>query len=435
MSLNRALGALLLPGAFAGLLWAQCDRSPLLIRNVSVWTGTALADGRDVLFRDGRVARVGRNLEAPPDARTIDGRGDTLLPGLIDLHLHFSIPGLPAGVRDFEVSGRQLLRYGVTAGRLHLASLEQAADLRRRGMEDCAAIPRIQAGGPGLGGGAPNVDGPVFAGVRSPEDARAKVERAADAGLQWVALHDILKFSAAERDALFAAAAARKLRVFSAAYTPEELRESLRRPVSTVDYIDRTDAPAYSDEMLRMLHSRRRTVAAVPTIGIFAWYAALRNGTASLDEPSLYEFLRPQDFEPVRARAKRDLSGNEYVASSVKFAPTLPRKLRDLIGTGVPVAIGTDVGSPAHLHPGAIWREMEAWRSYGVPHDQVLRAATNVPAAILEERDLGHLGPGARADFVLYRGRVTQGIFEANRVRAVGKGGALFVNEGRWVGP
>ena len=114
---------------------------------------------------------------------------------------------------------------------------------------------------------------------------------------------------------------------------------------------------------------------------------------------------------------------------------TLDRKLRDLIDTGIPVAMGTDAGSPAQLHAGAIWREMDTWRSYGIAHQVAVRAATSIPAAILREPDVGHLRRGARADFVLYRGLITEGTFDASRVRTVGKGGVLFVHEGKWVGP
>lgn len=431
--MNCRLNPLLLLLLCIGLVRAECDRSPLLIQNVSVWTGDRLEHGQDVLFRGGRVARVGRSVPGPAGTRIMDGSGDTLLPGLLDLHLHFVIPGLPKGTRDFEVAGRQLLRSGVTSGRLHLASLEQAADLRRRGLEDCAAMPRIQAGGPGVGGGAPGVEGSMFTGVRSPEDAGRKVERIADAGLEWVALHDIHKFSGAEREALMAAATRRRLRIFSAAVSPEEVRESLRWPIDTLDYIDRTEGASYAPELIKLLRARRREVAAVPTVGIFAWYASLRNGSATLDEPFLYEFLSPSAAEAVRAQAKRDLASNAYIADSTSFVATLGRKLQELIRTGMPVGMGTDVGSPAQLHPGAIWREMEAWRSYGVAPAIVIRAATSVPAAILRERDIGHLRPGARADFVLYRGRVMEGGFAANRVRAVGKGGALVVREGKWV--
>jgi len=435
MSSANTFGALLLSLTTAALLHAECDRTPLLIRNVALWTGDNLASPRDVLFHDGRVSRIGRINQPPPAARVIDGSGDTLLPGLLDLHLHFVIPGLPKTTPDYEISGRQLLRYGVTAGRLHLASLDQAVSFRRMGLDDCSAMPRLQAGGPAIGGGAPNVDNPVFGGVKTPEEARAKVERLATAGLQWLPIHNIDKFSEPERASLFHSAAQHRLRIFTAALNPNELRQALRWPVHTVDYIDRTESPTYPPELLRLLRNRRRSLAAVPTIGIFAWYAALKSGTASLTEPYLYEFLTPANAALVQSRALQDLAGDPYVAASAKFLPTLPRKLLELIATGVPVALGTDVGSPALLHPGALWREMETWRAYGVPPQTVLRAATSLPAAILGEPDLGRLHVGARADFVLYHGSILNGAFQADRVRAVGKGGVLFVNDGNWVGP
>jgi hypothetical protein len=44
--------------------------------------------GQDVLIVDGKIQAVGRNLEPPSDARVIDGDGLTVMPGLIDAHVH-----------------------------------------------------------------------------------------------------------------------------------------------------------------------------------------------------------------------------------------------------------------------------------------------------------------------------------------------------------
>ena len=106
-----------------------CDTSPLVIRNVSVWTPAGLVNGRDVFLQGGRVASVEpTGSDLPKGQRTLDGAGHTLLPGLVDSHLHFSVPGgLPAtsGPRTdtSEITARQLIQSGVTSGRLHLASV------------------------------------------------------------------------------------------------------------------------------------------------------------------------------------------------------------------------------------------------------------------------------------------------------------------------
>jgi hypothetical protein len=55
-------------------------------------------------------------------------------------------------------------------------------------------MPRVQAGGPGISGAAER-DFPAFQGAKTAADAVAKVARAAEAGLQWIAVHDADRFA------------------------------------------------------------------------------------------------------------------------------------------------------------------------------------------------------------------------------------------------
>ena len=70
----------------------------------------------------------------------------------------------------------------------------------------------------------------------------------------------------------------------------------------------------------------------------------------------------------------------------------------------------------------------------GISHRDALVAATEGSARVLQATDIGRLAVGDRADFVLYRGNVEDGGFEQARVLAVGKGGVLYVTNGRWAG-
>jgi len=114
---------------------------------------------------------------------------------------------------------------------------------------------------------------------------------------------------------------------------------------------------------------------------------------------------------------------------------TLAGKFAQLLATGAPIATGTDVGSAGHFHAGAIWWELEAWRAFGARPRDALVAATVTAANVLRDQRAGKLEVGAHADFVLYSGDVEKGTFELERVRAVAKGGVLFVRDGKWVGP
>ena len=47
----------------------------------------------DLLIHDGVVAQIGDRLDAPEGARVVDGAGKTVLPGLVDPHVHLRVPG------------------------------------------------------------------------------------------------------------------------------------------------------------------------------------------------------------------------------------------------------------------------------------------------------------------------------------------------------
>ena len=65
----------------------------VLIKNATVWTSEAAGrlENTDVLLQNGRIAKVGKNLSAPAGARTVDGTGKHLTPGIIDEHSHIAI--------------------------------------------------------------------------------------------------------------------------------------------------------------------------------------------------------------------------------------------------------------------------------------------------------------------------------------------------------
>jgi imidazolonepropionase-like amidohydrolase len=69
---------------------------PVLITHATVLTavGDRIEDG-SVLLRDGRIAGVGRNLQAPADAAVVDAKGKWVTPGLIDAHSHLGVYAAP----------------------------------------------------------------------------------------------------------------------------------------------------------------------------------------------------------------------------------------------------------------------------------------------------------------------------------------------------
>jgi imidazolonepropionase-like amidohydrolase len=67
----------------------------VLVRNATIWTQgpQGRLEHADLFVTEGRVTRVGRNLQAPAGATIIDGTGRHVTPGLIDAHLHSGVSG------------------------------------------------------------------------------------------------------------------------------------------------------------------------------------------------------------------------------------------------------------------------------------------------------------------------------------------------------
>ena len=86
----KNLKALIVLILLASFVFAQKEKSVILITNVSVWDGTSeQLKKADVLIENNLIKEVKSNIKAPQGASIIDGKGGTLMPGLIDAHVHF----------------------------------------------------------------------------------------------------------------------------------------------------------------------------------------------------------------------------------------------------------------------------------------------------------------------------------------------------------
>ncbi len=368
----------------------------------------------------------------------IDAAGDTLLPGLIDSHAHMYELELggpsPKEMyeapfeKSFPITGRQLLRSGVTTARVHLLDLVNGPRLKREAASDCFPSPRFQIGGPGLTGGQPTMSSPLFSGYRDLSDARGRLRAMSEAGVDWVALHGLNRYGAGELEAIAGEAHRLGLRIMAEGDPAARADRAVEIGADSIEYLDRSAAGGYSAELVARLVAWGSYV--VPPIGYFNRIVEMRRHRELLEDVRLTEFMPPS----VAAGVRELLSAWAAKPDSMEEAlPRVNERFLQLGRAGVKMAAGTDCGSPGGFHIDSIWWELETRRALGLPAVQAVASATESGAALLRLGDAGHLGVGARADFVLYRGDVGQGKFELQRVRAVAKGGVLFVDEGKWV--
>lgn len=415
------------------ILAPACDQSPLLVRNVGVWSRDGIAPHRDVHVADGRIQSIEptTRLRPPKGTRLIDGKGATMLPGFIDSHLHLSYGGQPPrkpGDHPWGsavVSGRQLLAAGVTSGRIHLWSL-QDVQLLKDSQDPCAALPRLQAAGPAFIPGAPEgYDSAVWT-VKGPADAADRVMRIRNGGFGWIAIHEAHKFAPPELQAIVGTARAQGLRILASGYTQPEVESSLALYPDTIDYISVSPEPEYPPKLLELARSQRDLIW-VARLGVHARVHALQKDPSLLDDPLLYEFLPQDQVEAVRAAAAKEVLDLDTVHAKrmMEAYPTIRRKFQQLRESGITLAAGTDSGSPAHGYRDSIWWELRAWVEMGATPREALTAVTVNGAKVLGRNDVGVITPGSIADFVVYRGEAGKVEFDPKRVVAVAKSGVL----------
>ncbi|HVF71570.1 MAG TPA: amidohydrolase family protein [Chthoniobacterales bacterium] len=411
-------------------------------RLIDGFGGPPLADSV-ILIEGDRIKAIGQvgKLAVPADAEVISTEGMDVLPGLWDAHVHTMLLGHSNyehwdktypnrfGSDIMPAAARQLLMAGVTSARDLGAPLKESIEVRDR-------IKRGEIPGPTLYVSGPFIQHEPYPGteafrwgVKGAEDARAKVRKLAEAGVNIIKLIDQDQMTPEEVKAVVDEAHKHKLPVVAHGHRPEEIRRGLAAGADCFEHTGLATAPGYPEDVLNLIAERTAKMSLgplfwCPTIEGFLNYEPLLQNTEQLDDPAWQEGVPADIVADIKASIAHPGQLAYYQITPLR-AKTVANKFQQLQKSGVVMLIGTDSGIPMKFHSGSTWKELDAWvNKLGVDSMTAIRAATYWPAVQMKvDKDYGSVSEGKYADIIAVKGDVLRYIDLLQHVDLVVKHG------------
>ena len=350
------------------------------IVTAKIFDGAAFRPHHDVWVENGRIRSVGQELDLPGDLPRIDGRGRTLMPGLIDSHVH-----------AFGTALQDALRFGVTSV-LDQGNEPTAADSKRAARETLAPGDEADFFTAGMlataaGGHGTHVDMAVEP-VGGHTEAVAWVQARKAEGSDWIKIvyEEGLAYGPAiptlDRETIAALIAAAHAEGLLAVMHVSTLDHALEAVELGADGLVHVWADALIDEV-QAARIAAAGVFVVPTLSVIT----ARGGPLSA------------------------------------MGATAIENTRRLHAAGVRLLAGTDAPNVGTAFGVSLHRELQLLVRAGLTNADALAAATALPATAFGIEDRGRIEAGQIADLVLVDGDLEHDVSASTRITAIWKDG------------
>jgi len=395
-------------------------------RYLDVATGRYVDNPAILIGDDGRIRQIGTlaAIQVPQGTKHIDLPGRTLLPGMIDMHVHLG-PADIGGYRFLEFTdsfwpvvgvstARDILDAGFTTIRV-VGSGEWADVGLKQAIEAGYVVgPRVVPAGHALGATGGHCDDTFLPpGLQedrddpegigdNPDELRYQVRRQRKFGAEVIkvcATGGVFsrnttpgqqQLTEEELKAIADEAHLWGLRVAAHAHGADGIKAAIRAGIDTIEHASLVD-----EEGIRLAAQRKRPV----------WF--------SMD---IY------NTEYTQAEGKKNGVLEENLRKDREIAQIQRDNFRRAHQAGVRMVFGSDAGVMPHRDVGKQFRVMV---EHGMTPLEAIQAATVNAAEALGRSDVGRIAPGAYGDLVAVSGDPTRDVRVLERVDAVIKGGAL----------
>ena len=418
-----------------------------------VGDGSAPIEGGAFVVQNGRISAIGRqgSIATPTGAARVDLTGKTVMPAMINVHVHIGYEGYTTwGAENYTPQNvldhlQREAFYG-TAATQSVGTSPVDASLQFQRDQEAGKFPPASRFFfmPGM---APPGGGPdavlrvattalhVVNEVSTAQEARSAVKAMADKKIRNVKMWvddrrgTYPKLTPEVYTAIIDEAHKHQMKVHAHATTLPDQKAVVRAGADVLVHM--VQGEKLDDEYLALLREKKPYWATVIGLG---------DRTDVCDADPFFEVaLPPAVIARIReTKEQRPLapSCGPPPANASRREEILAYNFPRMIASGARIVLGTDTGiQPGHTFGSGEHHELARWVQLGLTPSQAIVAATERPAELMGLKDMGTLGVGKRADFIVLDANPLDNIVNTRKISSVYLDGAKFDREAliaRW---
>lgn len=419
----------------------------VLIRNARIFTGNGeVIETGGVLVRSGKIAEVFNG--ATPEAKElgaidIEAAGKTVLPGLIDMHVHLGAPGGfyadAAKYRDSRLVEQRLKAYlfsGITTVKSAGDWIDSILPLRDRQRNAELLASELYAVGPlfTAAGGHPAqmlqylpvsmraMGESQFVRIpKSADEARTMVRDLKAKGVDGIKAvlesgtpaHPMQRLDVGILKAICAEAKAQSLPCVVHTSKAIDVEDAVNAGADGVEH--GSPSERLSDALLSKMVAAGTYYD--PTASVYEALRMMADGDMAHLDDSLLQQAVPMDLlRDTRKLVRKDSGASEYRVDMNVVRANLKR----VHDAGVKLVTGSDAGNPLVFHGPTVQQELELWVEAGIPAANAMVAATRNASQLLRQQNrIGIIAKGMDANLLVVDGNPLRDIKALSRVSVV----------------